>query len=277
MNEIKPNVTALVLFYNHENFVNACLDSVFGQSYENMDVWIFDDASNDKTVSKVKHYLNKNTQNIKHKYLYEFNDKNIGVVAQVNKLYERSAKLGDFVVFFAGDDISLPHRVKHSVSLFQSNNSVFGLSLGVFKTMDLIQKYNCKNSTNKVFTLKNLLFNPLLQCPAPSRALRSAVFTDTPKLTKNMETEDTPLFWRTLTIGGYLYCDCPSVYYRVHNGNISSGKKRRFNRQLIFNDRCVLIRKSKHNSIMKVVLMFVAKKEMKIRIEKETKFAELKN
>ena len=51
-----PRVTVICLCYNHEKYVNEALESVFDQSYEDIQLIVVDDASADgskEVISKV--------------------------------------------------------------------------------------------------------------------------------------------------------------------------------------------------------------------------------
>ena len=216
----KPKVTAFVLFYNHENFVRECLDSVFGQTYQNMEVWIMDDASNDGTVDTIKEYLEINKFTIKHKYLLEVNTRNIGLVAQVNKLFERVDQLGDLVALFAGDDISNCSRIEFQVNSFNDKNVVMC-------TTELVRGNFAKKSFksevvhpkgNSVYNEQTLLKTPNFHLNAPSRMFCSSFFKENP-IIGNIE-EDQAMFIRAILMGKLIHLHTKLVFYRKHNDSI---------------------------------------------------------
>ena len=53
-NNEKPLVSVVIPCYNHEKFVQDCIQSVIDQTYENIELIIIDDGSKDSSVDKIK-------------------------------------------------------------------------------------------------------------------------------------------------------------------------------------------------------------------------------
>jgi len=51
-----PKVSIIIPAYNAEKFIVETLDSVLGQSWENIEVFVVDDGSRDKTVELARKY-----------------------------------------------------------------------------------------------------------------------------------------------------------------------------------------------------------------------------
>jgi len=56
----QPSVTACLTVYNAENFIEKVLDSLSGQSWENLRIIVSDDASDDRTASIINRVTGKN-------------------------------------------------------------------------------------------------------------------------------------------------------------------------------------------------------------------------
>lgn len=52
----KPKVTVIIPVYNEERSINDCLKSLLKQSYDNIEIIVVDDGSNDKTMNFVKKF-----------------------------------------------------------------------------------------------------------------------------------------------------------------------------------------------------------------------------
>ena len=52
----QPLVSILMPCYNHENFLPDCLDSILGQTYENIELLICDDCSPDGSWTVIESY-----------------------------------------------------------------------------------------------------------------------------------------------------------------------------------------------------------------------------
>lgn len=261
MIDITPKVVGVVLFYNHEDFVDECLDSVFGQTYENFDIWILDDASKDGTQDKVREYLE--THQINKNYYLDFNKENLGLVSQINKLFDANIELGDYVVLFAGDDISDVKRVEATVNRFEELPSVVALSFGITKQ----KKYTSQTKKTTILNKWHFVFNPLIHAPAPSRAFRSSFFRKSIKINAACVTEDTPIFFRCILIGDYLYDPSVMVYYRIHERNLH--KTGKFDRNIIFQDKLKAMNSITNNLLMKFIYRLALLQELRKRKGKD--------
>ena len=52
-----PLVSIVIPCYNHENFVQECIQSVIDQTYENIELIIIDDGSKDNSVEIIKNFF----------------------------------------------------------------------------------------------------------------------------------------------------------------------------------------------------------------------------
>ena len=81
-------VSIIVPVYNGEEYIQRCLDSLLGQTYQNIEILVIDDGSKDRTVSILKDYAKKDKVTIVTK-------ENGGVSSARNK--GLSLAKGDFV------------------------------------------------------------------------------------------------------------------------------------------------------------------------------------
>lgn len=52
----KPLISVIVPIYNVENYLRQCLDSIIGQTYQNLEILLIDDVSTDSSVSICQEY-----------------------------------------------------------------------------------------------------------------------------------------------------------------------------------------------------------------------------
>ncbi len=94
--ETKPLVSIIVPVYNCEPYIDKCLESVLGQTYENIEVICIDDESPDKCPEILDRYASKDSRvKVIHK-------KNGGVSNARNDGIKLAD--GEFIMFVDGDD-----------------------------------------------------------------------------------------------------------------------------------------------------------------------------
>ena len=89
----KPLVTCAFSTYNAESSIIKALQSAINQTYENKEIVVVDDCSEDETLKKIKEFNLKINENIK---VYE-NKINVGIGEIRNQLIKNSN--GDFIAF----------------------------------------------------------------------------------------------------------------------------------------------------------------------------------
>lgn len=108
-------VSVIVPVYNSCLFIEECLDSILSQDLDGFEVLISDDCSSDGTVNLIRKY--ESDRRIK---LY-VQEKNLGITNNCNFLLEKCT--GEYVCFFAGDDIMLPGKLKKQYEFMCKNPS----------------------------------------------------------------------------------------------------------------------------------------------------------
>ena len=98
--------SVLLLTFNQEHYVAEALQSLLAQKYEQLEVVISDDASQDDTWALICKIVAE-YQGEK-RIVLNRNESNLGVVGNYFRAFSLSA--GDVIFTAAGDDISLPDR-----------------------------------------------------------------------------------------------------------------------------------------------------------------------
>ncbi|WP_299807114.1 glycosyltransferase family 2 protein [uncultured Shewanella sp.] len=118
---MKPLVSIIMPSYNSEKTISQSIDSVLSQNYENWELLITDDNSNDKTISIVNTYIEKD----KRIRLF-INAKNLGAGGSRNRSIKEAK--GKYIAFLDSDDIwfsnkldaQIEHMLRHNVALSYS-------------------------------------------------------------------------------------------------------------------------------------------------------------
>lgn len=101
--------SVVVLTYNQENLVVETLNSIYNQTFKNIELVISDDASNDNTQKVIGDWIESHKDRFVN-VVINFNKKNLGISGN----HTAGVKLanGEFVKYIGGDDILLPDAIK---------------------------------------------------------------------------------------------------------------------------------------------------------------------
>jgi glycosyltransferase involved in cell wall biosynthesis len=114
--KIQPLVSIGVPVYNSENCISQALDSIIGQTYENLEVVISDNASTDRTQTICQQYAAKDSR-----IRYYRNSENIGVTANYRRVLALSS--GDYFMWAAADDIKPVAVVENLLKALHKNKA----------------------------------------------------------------------------------------------------------------------------------------------------------
>lgn len=109
----RPLVSVIIPAYNRKHTLKRCIDSVLGQTYENLEIIIVDDCSTDGTMEFVEQeYGAVNETEI----IYVRNDSNLGAAASRN--VGVSYANGEFIAFHDSDDEWHQEKLDKQMMLF---------------------------------------------------------------------------------------------------------------------------------------------------------------
>lgn len=114
MNEL---VSIIMPSYNTANYIEASIESVRHQTYENWELLIVDDCSTDNTDEVVRPFLTDG------RIHYLKNEQNGGAAISRNRAL-REAK-GKWIAFLDSDDLWLPEKLEKQVSFMEQNGYHF--------------------------------------------------------------------------------------------------------------------------------------------------------
>ena len=114
-------VSIITPSYNSARFINDCVYSVLKQTYNNWELLIVDDASEDNSRKIIKE-LSKVDERIKSIFL----EKNIGAAEARNLAIKKSK--GRYIAFLDADDIWKDDKLKEQINFMQHNNIAFSFS-----------------------------------------------------------------------------------------------------------------------------------------------------
>jgi glycosyltransferase involved in cell wall biosynthesis len=205
-------VSIALATYNSERFLRKQLDSIYNQSYKNIEVIACDDQSTDGTVEILDEY--KKMRGLQ----YYINNSNIGYLRN----FEKTLGLcnGSYIALSDHDDIWLPNKIERLMNCI-GNYSLICSDAYYIDENDNIFASSIKEFTGQVVfsgkPYKYLAFrNFVTGCTAlfKKELLKNAL--PIPESEKNHD------WWLALsacTMNGILYLEEPLIMYRRHNSN----------------------------------------------------------
>jgi glycosyltransferase involved in cell wall biosynthesis len=110
-----PQVSVIIKSYNHAAYVGETINSILGQSLQDFELVITDDASTDGTVEVIRGFSDPRID------LKVF-EKNRGISAAMNDLVARAR--GEFVAILNSDDFALPGRLERQVEFLRAHPDI---------------------------------------------------------------------------------------------------------------------------------------------------------
>lgn len=112
---MKNLVSIIVPIYNAEKYLERCIDSLLGQTYEAIQIVLINDGSKDQSDRICKCYIEKDTRI---KYIVK---ENAGVGAARNTGIEEAD--GDYICFVDADDYVEPQFIESLLSMYEQENA----------------------------------------------------------------------------------------------------------------------------------------------------------
>ena len=112
-------VSVLIPSFNHENYIEKCVDSILNQSHKDLELIISDDNSNDKTIKKIKKYSDKRIKLFQQK-------KNLGICNNLNFLTKRVQ--GKFFCYSGSDDFFDKYKIEKQLNFMLTNKIDFSFT-----------------------------------------------------------------------------------------------------------------------------------------------------
>jgi GT2 family glycosyltransferase len=227
MNKSTPLVTICTLvYYTNPEFVISAIESIYNQTYQNIEHIIVNDAPDDKQYwPQIKKYLIDNNLPsiiIEHEV-------NFGLCKTLNQVLEISNGK-----YFCGcsDDLILPHKILTEVQVLESLDNSYAATYsdaylidedsnlleGMF--IEKYRKFNIKPERN--------IFNELIDgnfLPAMSMMWKTDKIKEVGWYDERLIFEDYDLHLRLFKLYNVKFIDVPTSKYRIHSSSLSNNIK----------------------------------------------------
>ena len=241
-----PLVSVVMATYNGERFLEAQIESILSQTYQNLEIIVVDDRSTDQTYTILETYAEKDKR-IK---LFR-NDANLGYI----KNFEKGLLLatGQYVAPSDHDDIWFSEKIAILVATINEASIVYADSVLIDETGNQIGK--------KLSDIKRLSdFNDCLSFLVGNSAAGHAMLIKTELIKQTvpfapMIPHDHWLGFVATLHSGIKFIDTPLVYYRQHNNSVFGAVKVNDT-----NDQLKTVRQKKNKNLLaireRVALMY---------------------
>jgi glycosyltransferase involved in cell wall biosynthesis len=149
-------VSVLLPAFNAEKHLRTAVESILSQTHRNFELLIINDGSGDQTEKIILSFADPRIRYIR-------NEKNIGLIASLNKGLEESK--GEYIVRMDADDISLPARIEQQVAFMQKHIKTGAAGCWYYPIPFHIPN-KVTGYTNPALLQTQLLFNSCLCHPA---------------------------------------------------------------------------------------------------------------
>lgn len=230
-----PTVSVVIPTHNTANFITAALDSVFAQTYQDLEVIVVDDASTDDTETRIQAY-GERVLYIKQSHAGSAVARNRGVLAAQGK----------YIAFLDSDDLWLPTKLEKQIALAEKRPEAVLIYSDFNRTEDpgeeLVSGLARRKHRQIGEEFHSLLRDNFLHTSsvlARRDALAEAGMFD-PKL---INAQDWDLWIRLADVGPFAFVDEILTHYRLHPSQ--TVKTLRFARNLVYADELMLARWSR--------------------------------
>jgi hypothetical protein len=211
----QPLVSVIIPVYNAAAYVESALGSIMMQTYQNLEILVFNDGSTDNSAKIVAALAARDSRIVFHD-----SSINYGYVKHLNKgLVEARGK---YIARMDADDIALPERIARQVAYLEAHDEIgaCGSWFNIVGRPDIVEK---PASTPVAMRYSILANSPMAH---PTVVMRADVLREHRLCYDStyMPAEDYQLWYRISQVSQLANVPEVLLSYRHHAGQISSHK-----------------------------------------------------
>ncbi|WP_266171419.1 glycosyltransferase [Dyella subtropica] len=220
-----PLVSVLIPAFNHERFVQQCLDSVLEDPYPAKELIIIDDGSTDRTGEIITDWVATHCMELPIEYVRRDNK---GIAATLNELVVRAS--GEFLRPGASDDYLLPGGLEaqvHYLLAHPSKEAVIGDSIVVDRGGNKLHDSgmcDLHGANKNLYRSDEGIRRAVISQWAvggPVALIRKSALDTVVRWSEGLRIEDWDLFLRLAARDALGFIDVSVCAYRVHGANLS--------------------------------------------------------
>ena len=268
-----PLVSIIVITYNSSKYVLETLESAKAQTYQNIELIISDDGSQDETVELCEKWLAENKDRFIDSQIITV-EKNTGIPANCNRGVKASK--GEWIKLIAGDDILLDNCIKSNVIFNLQNNSFISVSNMIYFSDADSRPHATGKKFKQFFNVSTNQLNMYLRFPlflnTPSFFFHKTLYENVEGFDERIKIlEDIPFFTKVLLAKYRIFFNnTTTVKYRWHKESLSNKNNIKLNEAL--NSAFILCRKDNLNDGGLLNYVFMKNAEYCYKFNRKTGF-----
>lgn len=225
-----PLVSVLIPAFNHERFVQRCLDSVLEDLYPHKEIVIIDDGSTDRTHERIVEWIGRHGDKLRVEYARRGNK---GIAATLNELAARAH--GEFLRLGASDDYLLPGGLEAQVRYLMMHpfkKAVVGDSIVVDEHGLILHgsgMHDLHGANKRLYRSDEGIRRAVISQWAiggPVAMIRKNALDTIDRWTEGLRIDDWDFFLRLAARDGLGFIDVSVCAYRIHGDNFSKTRHR---------------------------------------------------
>jgi glycosyltransferase involved in cell wall biosynthesis len=216
-----PLVSVIIPSFNHESFIEQCLNSILADEYQNKEILVLDDGSTDGTLHVIQSWASRNGGAIS---INVWSHSNRGATRSLNELLGRAG--GRYVLPIASDDYLLPHAITTLVAAIEGApefNAVFGDCIVVNEAGELLHESSLfgYRRANRVWLVRRLADELITNWAVAGPALlyRREPILAIGGYSEDLFVEDWDFYLRLVMRRWLRFVDHKVAAYRLHDRN----------------------------------------------------------
>ncbi|MEG0869596.1 MAG: glycosyltransferase [Hafnia sp.] len=210
-----PLVSICIPVYNHASFVVDCISSVLAQCYENIELIIIDDGSQDASAECVAQMVEACEKRfVRFKFISRPNK---GLSRTLNEAIEWAE--GEYFCALASDDKMLPNKTNVLVTHLRNNQKC----VAAFGSVYLIDANGVRKAARKRQSIYSFddVFRLKAELPAPASLMRLASLKEQGGFNVETRLEDLDMWLRLTCVKEHYLEVLPELLaeYRLHPAN----------------------------------------------------------
>ncbi|HTV86711.1 MAG TPA: glycosyltransferase [Dyella sp.] len=243
-----PLVSVLIPAFNHERFVQRCLDSVLEDLYPHKEIVIIDDGSSDRTHDRIVEWIARHGNKLRVEYARRGNK---GIAATLNELAARAR--GEFLRLGASDDYLLPGGLETQVRYLMTHprkQAVVGDSIVVDERGLILHgsgMHDLHGANKKLYRSDEGIRRAVISQWAiggPVAMIRKSALDTLDRWTEGLRIDDWDFFLRLAARDGLGFIDVSVCAYRIHGDNFSKTRHRETRIVNLVESRHVAVRRA---------------------------------